>query len=76
MKKIRVRIKKPNNPVSEAINPELGAAEKWKQFIQSVDDVEWKWLKKRLGLLTQVEWLQVLNATEQAQKGNLNKPAN
>ena len=74
---IRVRIKKTNEiPVIEAISPELSASQKWSQFIKSVDETEWKWLKRRLGLLTQSEWLQVLNATEQAQKGTLNKPPN
>ena len=71
---IRVKIKKSKQkPVAEGINPELSAGEKWAQFIKSVDETEWKWLKRRLGLMTQSEWLQVLNATERAQKGNLNQ---
>jgi len=73
---IRVKIKRTKeNPVSEGINPELSAGEKWRQFIKSVDATEWKWLKRKLGLLTQHEWLQILDATERAQKGNLNKAA-
>ena len=69
---IRVRIKKNReNPVSEGINPELSAAQKWEQFIQSVDQTEWSWLKKKLGLKTSREWLQVMNQYELAQKGKL-----
>ena len=71
-KKIKVRIKR-SKPVVEAINPELGAEEKWSQFITSVDETEWKWLKRRLGLLTQTEWLAILDATNRAEKGDLRK---
>jgi hypothetical protein len=73
MKKIKVRIKKPNDPVSEGINPELNASQKWQQFIQSVTDTEWFWIRKRLGLLNQGEWLKLMNQYELAQKGNLSR---
>ena len=71
-KKIKVRIK-AEKPVVEAISKELSAGEKWRQFITSVDEIEWKWLKRRLGLLTQTEWLAILDATNRAEKGNLRK---
>ena len=66
---MKVRIKR--NPVIAENTIEISTEEKWRQFIQSVDRTEWKWLKRRLGLLTQAEWLQVLNLTNQAESGKL-----
>ena len=66
---MKVRIKK--NPVITENTIEISTQEKWDRFIQSIDQTEWKWLKRRLGLLTQAEWLKVLNLTNKAESGKL-----
>ena len=66
---MKVRIKK--NPVITENTIEISTQEKWRQFIQSVDRTEWLWIRKRLGLLTQAEWLKVLNLTNKAESGKL-----
>jgi len=66
---MKVRIKK--KPVIAESTIEISTQQKWDTFIRSIDKTEWKWLKRKLGLLTQAEWLQVLNLTNQAESGKM-----
>ena len=66
---MKVRIKR--KPVIAENTIEISTQEKWRRFIQSIDKTEWLWIRKRLGLLTQAEWLNVLNLTNQAESGKL-----
>ena len=66
---MKVRITK--KPVIAENTIEISTQQKWDTFIQSIDRTEWKWLKRRLGLLTQAEWLKVLNLTNKAESGKL-----
>jgi hypothetical protein len=66
---MKVRIKK--NPVITENTIEISTQEKWDRFIQSIDQTEWKWLKQKLGLLNQSEWLKILDLTNKAESGKL-----
>jgi len=66
---MKVRIRK--KPVIAENTIEISTQQKWDTFIQSIDRTEWTWLKRKLGLLTQSEWLKILDLTNKAESGKL-----
>ena len=66
---MKVRIKR--KPVIAENTTEISTQEKWRRFIQSIDRTEWYWLRKKLGLHTQAEWLKILDLTNKAESGKL-----
>ena len=66
---MKVRIKR--KPVIAENTIEISTQEKWRHLIQSIYKTERLWIRKRSGLLTQAEWLNVLNLTNQAESGKL-----
>lgn len=66
---MKVRITK--KPVIAESTIEISTQQKWDTFIQSIDKAEWTWLKRKLGLLTQAEWLKILDLTNKAESGKL-----
>ena len=66
---MKVRITK--KPVIAENTIEISTQQKWDTFIQSIDRTEWTWLKRKLGLLTQSEWLKILDLTNKAESGKL-----